>query len=424
MNLKIKNFYLWDFFKTYSIAMLYVIYFFPSSFIFSNTKSAINNLLKGEGIVVNFHFKFIFHFILLCYVGFRIFKAETYQKRIFFKTFTLYIGILTFLFINTWIFQGSIQWQSEEYAFFLYFLPSVFLALGIEEKIFLRCLQILCCVLGIFFIKWFFYGKFFEKDYLGFYTCISLCGMYFATCNLTSFCFYFALFSYYLFTVWYLGFFGSGIGQIFAFLFCIFTFLFLKKHIKSLLWCTICLSALCFFTPNSILHLKSSILYKIDVRKKLIQAKEVQAKEVQAKEVQAKEVQAKEVQAKEVQAKEVQAKGVQKLFIINRYRLKSSMLTEECFFVYPHNLFVESYIVYGILGLLWYCLVNIFAFIGLMNTKRKSLFVLVFIFLSLISLKQGSILTQKLLILFHVFGLKMFFQYKYLKTKEYEIKKF
>lgn len=389
MFLAIKNLSLFNFFKNYGLALLYVIYFFPVSFVFSDTQGAIKNLLSGDKVGMNYHFKFIFYFVLLCYTGFKIFKADIYQKKIFFKVFCWYIGVLSFLFVNTWVFQGAIQFQAEEYAFCLYFLPSTFLALCIEEKDFLRCLQILCCVLGIFFIKWFFYGKFFEKDYLGFYTCISLCGIYLITCNLTLFKIHFILFVFYLHIVYCLYFFSSGIGQVAAFLFIVYCFCIFKKNLKLLFYVTICLSALCFFTPN-ISCLKNTILYKINVRKKLIRTKEVQ-----------------------------------NLFVINRYRLKSSnMLSEGEYFIYPHNSFVESYIVYGILGFLWYCLVNIFAFIGLMKTKRKYLFVLIFIFLSLISLKQGAILHQKLLILFHVFGVKMFFQYKYLKNKEREIKKF
>ena len=361
-------------------ALFFLYFFYPIKFL--HTIGSIKNGLSDNISISVFNVRnaILFCGILVC--SYCFLKKDNKKKTIFFKVFLLYASLLTVMFLYSYF--KHVFMPVEIIMFSCVFLPSTFFSTFLEEETFVKMNKILCWGLLIFFCFWQTHGCFWVSDYLGFFTLLLLSLVYTLTKNLKIFYLLYILFNVYIFFQFEKKI-GGGVGQILVIYISVFAFLIYKKYYRKLGFCLCCMLAVLIYN-NHFSFFYNVVMYKTDVRIKLIENKPIENKPIE--------------------------KNLLNLFLITPYKGPQIGNSVDTFFRYPHNAFIEAYMVFGFLGLVWYLTVNMISFAGLKRTEQKYFFIIMFLSLTLLSLKQGSILSQKLLILFHVFGIKMFFSHK------------
>lgn len=350
-----------------SFLFLYLIYpvkfLHPISILSSNFTNSLLNIRS----LIAFCMALLFFVILL--------KTKKEKQKIYCKAFVAYVGGLFLMLLYSY-FKGVVM-GSEIHYFLLCFLPVSYFALFIKEENFMQINKIIYWGLIVFFVIWHQNGCFWVKDYLGFYTLILFAILHTLTQNLKIFYILYLLFCFYLWKLLPISL--NGIGQIGVIYFCCICFCIYKKQYKKLIFCLLVI-LLGLSLNQNYEKIYNVFCRKANTRKELLLNNETI---------------------------KINKNLLDRILLISPYR--SYCYITNCYYTYPHNTWCESYMVYGILGFIWYWIVNILCFLGLKKTNNKYFFLVMFLGLSLLSLKQGSILSQPLLILLHVFGLKMFF---------------
>lgn len=353
----------------YIYAFLFMVYFLPIEWMVNTSGSGIiQNALRVQSRSIQFHFSFkIIAYISLIVFTLCVFKKHKNRLPLVIS-FLCYTSVISLSFLVAY-FKGHFIFRDfEETMFLLIFLPSSYFALFMTESTLLKVFQVFTLSVILFFIYWLFSDHFFVEDYLSFHTAvhISLLFLFFRTKkNMRKFLILFILgiYLYYFYVTAQV----RGLGQILSFFAVVFFILLCQKR---------------FVIAIVFLGL---ILVFINIPK------------------------IKTVYECKIKSRETLLKGItfNKIFglEITRYRRPYNAGRE---FKYPHNSIVEAFYCYHLWGGLWYLIVNVFALVGFRYLKNKEFLWILFIYLSILSLKQGSLLTQKLLIMFHVFGLNLF----------------
>ena len=375
---RIKNFVI-----SWGSALFFLYFFYPISFL--HTVGSIKNGLTDNVSVDVFNVRNVFLFFGLLACLYCFFKKDIKIKVAFLKIFGIYAGLLIIMFLYSYF--NHVFMPTEIVPFLCVFLPSTFFSAFLAEETFMKMNKILSWGLLIFFCFWQMQGRLFISDYLGFLTLLLLSIVYTLTKGSRMFYLLYILFNVYIFFQLEKRISG-GVGQMFVIYTSVFGFLLYKKYYGKFVFC-LCCALLTFFFNRNYEFFYRVVIHKMNVRLMLIENKPIENKLL-----------------------------LKKLLLITPYNggLVSGKNPNE-YYRYPHNSFIEAYMVFGVLGIVWYLIVNVLSFLGLKKTKYKNFFILMFLVLTLLSLKQGTILSQKLLILFHVFGLKMFFLSKVYANK-------